>query len=539
MKLAEALRIDPLTQAVLVAGHIGVQRTVSWIHIVDLPDPLPWVGRDQLLLTTGFSWSRDAHDLRRLISDLDSQGVAGIGLAAPGYWEAAPRAAKDEADRVGLPLLEIPWEIPFFEISSRVNRALLLEQQSISQQSEAVHRALTRAAIEAESLGEIVLVLSELIHRAVTLEDPDGHVIAAHGDQALHDRVRRETIAQGRTQPDVEERLRELGYWSQMRRTTKPLRIPAQLDIELSTRVVCPVWLKDELVGLVWILEGETPLGDLDFRAAEHAAIVVALHIARDRAIAGAEQRLGYSLVDSLLDGRFQADPQSLERAVRLGFDPERAYRVLLFVLDDTGPFGGDALALRDRLARRLERRIALLGEPPLITVSLNQIALLVPEEVDAGRIWNESPEMGVRLCIGRVHRGIEGVRRSYQEARSIAPWVAAGESMRYEALLVPRLLRGDQSARQDFVDDLIGPLVAANPEGAARLLLPTLLALGECGFNQTRAAARLGIHTKTMHYRCKRLQELMGKELTDPEVRFRIQLLGHIMEMESKEGAV
>src|SRR5688572_9863516 len=173
MRLTDILHIDPLARANVVAGRAGVQRSVTWVHIVDLPDPLPWVGRDQFLLTTGISWSQDGHDLRRLISDLDSQGVAGIGLAVPGYLERAPQAARTEADRVGLPLVEIPWDIPFFEISERINRAMLTEQQSISQQSEAVHRALTRAAIEAESLDEIVRVLADLIQRAVTLEDPD------------------------------------------------------------------------------------------------------------------------------------------------------------------------------------------------------------------------------------------------------------------------------------------------------------------------------------------------------------------------------
>lgn len=72
--------------------------------------------------------------------------------------------------------------------------------------------------------------------------------------------------------------------------------------------VVCPVWLKHELEGVICIHETGDPLGDLEIQAAEHAATVIALHIARDRAVVNVEQRLRYSFIDTLLDGQFSGD---------------------------------------------------------------------------------------------------------------------------------------------------------------------------------------------------------------------------------------
>src|SRR5215813_13877778 len=43
MKLLEALALPVLEHARVVAGVAGVEREVLWVHIVDLPDPLPWV----------------------------------------------------------------------------------------------------------------------------------------------------------------------------------------------------------------------------------------------------------------------------------------------------------------------------------------------------------------------------------------------------------------------------------------------------------------------------------------------------------------
>ena len=63
-----------------------------------------------------------------------------------------------------------------------------------------------------------------------------------------------------------------------------------------------------------------------------------------------------------------------------------------------------------------------------------------------------------------------------------MAPWVEPGATAQYESLFVPRLLKGDQSARKDFVDDMIGALLEAKHGNAAKSLLPTLLALAACG---------------------------------------------------------
>lgn len=58
----------------MVAGLGGVDREVRWAHVVDIPDPLPWVSAGQLLLTTGFAWPTAAEEQRRLVRDLGGEG---------------------------------------------------------------------------------------------------------------------------------------------------------------------------------------------------------------------------------------------------------------------------------------------------------------------------------------------------------------------------------------------------------------------------------------------------------------------------------
>lgn len=155
MKLLEALTLPVLGNTSVVAGLAGLEREVLWVHIVDLPDPLPWVHPGQLLLTTGYAWPREEEAQRALIRALAERNLAGVGLAVPHFFEHFSQAAHAEADRVALPLLEVPWDIPFAHITEALHRAILAEQYQMIEQSEVIHRALTRAALEAGSLEPV------------------------------------------------------------------------------------------------------------------------------------------------------------------------------------------------------------------------------------------------------------------------------------------------------------------------------------------------------------------------------------------------
>src|SRR5258708_18848683 len=114
------------------------------------------------------------------------------------------------------------------------------------------------------------------------------------------------------------------------------------------------------------MIEGDIPLSDLDLRAAEHAAIVAALQIAHQRAMASLEARVGYSFLSALLEGRFEATPQSIERAQLQSFDPDGDYRVRLLVMAEEVPLSREGVVRRDALAHTLRQQLPRLSLPPL-----------------------------------------------------------------------------------------------------------------------------------------------------------------------------
>ncbi len=534
MKLLEILSIDILKSVRIVAGAAGLERDVSWVHIVDLPDLLPWVRPGQFLLTTGYAWPREEHAQRSLIRALAERNLSCVGLAVPQFFDHFPAAACEEANRVKLPLLEIPWDVPFAHITEAVHSAILAEQSRVIAQSEAIHRALTRAAAESGSLQVVAMTLGKLLGRAITIEDVEGRVLADYVLEQEEDEARRVTRAYGKTPPELVEPFEQRGYLSTIRKANQPVRIPALPEFNLAARVVCPIRLEEELVGLVWIIEGQQAFSELDIRAAEHAAIIAALHIAHQRELASFEAQLGYTFLDSLLEGRFEPTPQALERAYLLGFDPEIAYRVGFLVLDEALPLSREGLLRREQLAKRLRERLKFLSVAPLLSVSLNRIYFLLPEHCSGEQIWKAMREEQISLAFGRQHRGVEGVLRSYREVLSLLAYLPPNSCHYYETLLLPRVLLGDQEAQQAFLEQILGQL---KQQRNGEVLLETLLAWIRTGFHFSPAVQELSIHPKTLQYRLARVTELTGLDLADPDTRFRLQLASHLLSLQDKKS--
>lgn len=533
MKLADALTLKALERVRVVAGAAGLVREVLGIHVVDFPNPIPWVRNGQILLTTGYAWPHDPGSLRTLIRDLDACHLAGVGLAVPGFFEAMPAAACQSAEDVGLPLFEIPWADSFGQVLQEVYSAILAEQYNLIKRSEEIHRGLTYAAVEATSLQDLISTLGYQLNRAVTFEDPEGRVLAYHTIDIQEDAIRRTTLQQGRSAQIYDDWLEQQSYSRIIRASVRPIQIPGAPELGITRRVVCPVRIKQELVGLVWIIEGTNPLSELDMRAAEHAAVVAALHIAHQRSLAAVEARLGYSFLDSLLEGRFQPLAQATERAHMLGFDSAAVYRVGIFVLDVAVPLSNESFLRRERLAERLRRWLREIELPALVSLSHNQIPFLLPANQPADPLWEALAEPDITLVVSRAHKGAPGVQRAYEEVCALLPHLTPGHWYRYEQVLVPRILMGDETARVPFLDDLFGALRIVKH---GEQLIETLLAWAKAGFRLKQTAQNLCVHPKTVSYRLERCAELGGLTLDDPDTRFRLQLAVQILSLPDKK---
>lgn len=512
MDIAAALESTVLRDATVVAGRDFLSNEVTWVHMVDHPDIIDWVKPGQLLLSTGYNWPRDAERAQTLVRALREKGLAGVVLAVPKFLEHFPEASVQAAEEAGLPLLELPWEVPFSAITEDIHSRIIRHQSEIIERSEEIHRALSNAAVMANSLSDLAKALGDLLSRDVNFVDADGLLLGGI-------RVSPERQASER------QFIRALNANLLLRKlqdSITPVLIDAQPEVCMPRRLGCPIRIRGEMVAIVWVDEGDQPLGELDVRAAEHASVIGALHLAHMRALHMQEERLGYALVATLLEGHFEESPSAIERAKLGGWDPEGEYHVCLVLLDEPLPLSREGFLRRERWVERLRKYLTGIGEAQLLYVSLNQIIFLLSSRSSPQPLWQTLGSRGAALAISRPHKGAQGMATGGQDVNALVPLLKPGKIHNFDEILFPRALLGDENARELFIQRRIGPLLG---EKKGEALLETLDALCQEGFQLANTARRLGIHISTLRYRVERMEAMLGTTLEDQTHRFELQV--------------
>ncbi|NVZ65311.1 PucR family transcriptional regulator [Pseudomonas gingeri] len=517
MKLATALEQTILRKATVVAGAHALDREISWVHIVDHPDILHWLSSGDLLLTTGYNWPRDDQACREMIRSLNQIGLAGVVLAVPHFREHFPSATVEEADLCNFPLLELPWEVPFSEITQEILAKIINLQSEIIRRSDLIHRALTRAAIEANNLNALAVALSGALELPARIVSSSGTVL-------------------GSSDPHIDEALerRFIDQLQQGKATITPLESSQPRVVTLdkpgtSTRLACPVLLQGELMGVVWLQGQGEPFEELHSRALEHAAVIAALHLTHQRELLDQETRLGYALVAGLLEGKFPETPRAIERALVSGWSESRPYRVCLLLIDEPIPLSLEGFKRRKEKAERITRIMQDLDIAPLMSVSLNQISLIVPADVPAQSIWKSLRNDGGAMAVSRVHSGVSGMALGAQDVAALLPLLRPGKLHSFNEVLFPRALMGDEDARALLIERYITPL--ANNKNSA-MLLETVCVLANEGYQLVNSAKALNVHISTLRYRMERIETLLEVSLDKPESRFQLQVAAEMYKL-------
>jgi len=117
-------------------------------------------------------------------------------------------------------------------------------------------------------------------------------------------------------------------------------------------------------------------------------------------------------------------------------------------------------------------------------------------------------------LALGAPAGGAEGFRLSHRQASEAARVLRlTGTSLgTYDDLSLDALVLRDERAARDFMLRELGPLL--DDDKRRQTLLQTLRLYADSDWNAASAAARLGVHERTIGYRVARIEELLGHPL-------------------------
>ncbi len=144
--LREVLCLPAFADCTVRGGAAGLDRRVGGVNLTDTPDYARWLAQGELLITTGFAIAGDPQAVGALLPTALEKGLSGVGIK-PGRYLPKPLPAEltETADRLGLPLLELPGDVRFSELA------------------DAVSREIARRRIPAEQERQLAVLLHRLV----------------------------------------------------------------------------------------------------------------------------------------------------------------------------------------------------------------------------------------------------------------------------------------------------------------------------------------------------------------------------------------
>lgn len=526
--LARVLEALGPTFLELVAGDVSRANDLADVAIYDEVEASMLPARG---IVFGLG-ARSADEVNALLRTLGERGASALIVRAP---VPTTRVTELVARSAGVVLLALSVEASWTQLASMLRT--LLREADAPRQDTAI------GGLPSGDLFALAGAISALVGAPVTIEDKELNVLAFSEQQSGTDASRIESILGRQVPRRFAEALDRAGVLPKLYSACEPVFMtPDELgsDEVTKSRMAVAVRAGDEVLGSIWVVVDE-PLADEQALALADAAKVVSLHMLRLRAGADVERRVRIDQVADAIEG----GPKSAEALSRLGLLGRPlivlAVGVLAESLDVTT--ASASMAARHRLSDALAlymsafapgSAVALLGD---VTYCLWPVAGSHDDPTERlSRVLTDflsrtSTKAPAVMGVGPVARDtsqLAGSKRGADRAlRVLVSKGAAGRIATISDVLVDALLlelSDIATAQGDRLSGRLALLAAYDQEHNSQLVHTLRCWLDSFG-DITSASAMAFVHANTFRYRLKRLVQVSGINLSDPEERFSAML--------------
>ncbi|MET3176267.1 UNVERIFIED_ORG: purine catabolism regulator [Arthrobacter sp. UYCu721] len=434
---------------------------INWVAVTELEDPQRFLSGGELVLTTGMRL-RSAPEQRRFVRQVQRAGAVGIGFGTGLTHDAVPPALIAEANRWGLPIVQVPYETPFIAIGKLVAEAQAADHVAKLERLIAGHQILARALLTGGGLTQLLKHLGGMLRTEIALTQFTAHLYNSSAELPLADTWASYPIPTGRRdactlwirQPFEDSGI--IGYAQNL----ISVELNNMVKQRQAQRALCGQVLEDVIHGALETSEAQRRLAGVGLNSTRKNVVLLAVSAAHHKALVSTSV------------------PQPLENAVAAVVGKD-----LVVVINDDG---GAAPAL----ARNLSDHLAEAG-------------------------------IHATIGIGGAYTKPNGLRWSYFEARDAASHgLPVNEPERLS--LTSLLLASEDVPLADMAHESLNPLRAFDAAHGAELVATLESYLNNNG-SVAAVAEALTLHRNTVRYRLAQITELTGY---DPSVTAdRVQL--------------
>ncbi len=466
--VSDVLRAAELELTLVTGSTAALNRGVRWAAVTELPDPTPFLSGGELILTTGLK-QQSATSQRQFVQKIAGAGAVALGFGTGLTHRRVPSAVIAQAATLNLPVLEVPYSVPFLAIDRFVADQVLAQYYRRSTRLLETYDQLSRAVLSADALDGLISRLHSAIGAPVAVIGLDGEVLSSTPRSAV---------------------------WP----STQILGGPGTDDAAGSDGAVQvrPVELQGVAVGYLC----SRPAARLE-DVLPYAVSLVGLELSRRQAVLEGRRLLLAEVLGDVVAGRL-ADDEAARRLAGFEIDVAQPNAVVIgYVPEVSG----------DRLRRLAGGPLPLVGVPTawigdqlvaVVNISQRQSA----QEAILAHLSRVAP--GCAVGIGSPHVGLSGLRWSFHEASqalSLGPGVHQAQGLSLAGLLAA----SQDVPLKDLAAETLRPLTDFDLSNQADLVL-TLRTFLELDGSVSRVAETLMVHRNTVRYRLDQISRLSGR---------------------------
>ncbi|MFD1706952.1 PucR family transcriptional regulator [Siminovitchia sediminis] len=534
ISIQKALQLPIMKKTKLVAGHKGINNSIKWVTIVEVLEDIGRLQPGEFLITTGFGLSENEEQLEVFHQLLKSKLLSGIAIYTSFYMKEIPSSFIELANENDLPLIEIPTDINFSEITKAMLEQIVNNQMHLLEQSENTHRELTNLILNDQSLTKVTERLAQLTDANIIVYNQFYEIIYTNHDfhQNGDITVNKTMVRTDDHQLDISNHL-----LTSLKRESKVNFTFAQ---HVST--VYPIIAKKSCYGWIVMTKPVEHWQELDDITLEQAAPIYAMEFLKKQAIEETQLRIQSNFLEDIFNKNYINDRIIMDQALKLDYDLSLNQSV--FHLTFKHPKDID-VNLIDRLYQLTCKILEQNNKQYLIQTKLSSVIFLtnVPGETsdekykhctnlakDLLKNWTYYfPKVDLIIGIGKHYDRVDDLGKSAREAHyavKLSELISNNSIVHYNDLGMYDLLLDMDRAGIDltsvYKQHISGILSKNNKELD---LIETLDSYFRNNQSIQQAAEELYIHRHTLRYRLNQIESRTGLNIKSTEDLLKLQL--------------
>lgn len=523
LTIKDALNFGGLKKCRLIAGKKGLSNIILHANSMEIPDIEPWLTKGELLITTGYALNSSSLNLIDLINIVHRTEASGIAIKTRFIGPFSVEAI-ELADKLGVPLIEMPDDLPFVEVLTPLIKAIIDEHHSRLEFSQTIHNKFIDLELSGGGFNAISSVMCTLLKTPnaivnATFEIETMEYPKENCGNILEDFCT--NLSNSHTILDFKE---------------KPITFYEDSETNTMYRIR-KISNKNEIYGYLILQEDREVKNEMADIIIDHATTAIALEFSKQHALSEQMKLIGNHFFLDIITGNIKSEEEAKLRAFNLKW-PSPPLRLVIFDVDQFDKIIKNKEEsyiqnLKEFILNTIKLHFKKITETFTVIPKSDSFTCLIPNNCSEKTLIKCIEEIQTKLNFKLSITFAVGISSVFYSYTSL---IEANKESR-EAIKISRLTNGNskpvfienkrleqallQVANNDYIQNYIHSTIAVlekyDKENDSELL-ETLNQLILCMGVKTKAAEKLFLHRNTLMYRIKKIEYLTGYDLSNKD---------------------